>query len=161
MGATYRAGIGLSMKTAVQRILIFLAALRTHREICHRSLGPVIGNVFNNGKTRPAVGAVGKGISITPVGRVPDLSLAIFADSDIRGNHSSLSTFFGAGMNGKFLKALESYILYGATANHSQGWWVIHQTAGKCLHLILIAFNFYIHSGGSVKHPPLQAILGG
>jgi hypothetical protein len=55
------------MKTAIQRVLIFRLAGRTHLEGGHGGQGTIIRHIRNNGKTGTAVGAVGKRVSISPV----------------------------------------------------------------------------------------------
>ena len=67
--AADRAGIGLGVKAAVRRILVFFAAGGTQHELAHRRVGPVVRNVDDDGVTRAAVGAVGEGIFKAAVAR--------------------------------------------------------------------------------------------
>ena len=68
-GTTFRAGIWLSMKASIQRIVIFRLALRAHLEVAHGGLGAVIWHTLNYGKPWATISAVGKGIPVTAVFR--------------------------------------------------------------------------------------------
>src|SRR5512136_1265405 len=72
-----RAGIGLRVKAAVTGILVFQAALRAHRERTHRGVDTVVGEGFDDGKTRTAVRAVGERVAVTPVLRAENLRGAL------------------------------------------------------------------------------------
>src|SRR5690242_8788731 len=61
---TLRAGIRLGMETAVARIVKFLVALRTHRELAHGCVRAIIRQVFDDGETRTAMRAVCKWIQV-------------------------------------------------------------------------------------------------
>ncbi len=66
-GAAHRAGIGLGMEPAVCRVLVFPPAVRTHAESGHGGLGPVVGDVFDDGEAGTAVRAVGERIAVAAV----------------------------------------------------------------------------------------------
>jgi hypothetical protein len=74
------------MKAAVHRVIVLTLALRTHLEAAHRGLGTVIRNILDDSEARPAVGAVGKWIAVTPVARGQNLSQTGLAGSDVRGD---------------------------------------------------------------------------
>src|SRR5689334_13576580 len=62
MRAAYRTGVRLRMETAVAGIIVFSLALRTHPEAFHRTIRAVVGERFNDAKTRTTIGAVGEWI---------------------------------------------------------------------------------------------------
>ena len=67
--AAIPAGVGLGVKAAVERIVVFGLAGRAHCELRHRGLRPVVGNAARDGEARAAVGAVEEGIAIAAVVR--------------------------------------------------------------------------------------------
>ncbi len=79
------------MKAAVQRVFIFTLAIGTHQKGVHGGPVPVIGNIFNNGETRAAIGAVGEGVTETPVRWVKYLSPAVGAGGQVGGDHLVLA----------------------------------------------------------------------
>ena len=86
MRTALRTGDGFGVKTSVQRILIFLTALRTQIEFRHGSVLPVIGQGLNYRVARPALGAVGEWILITTVTRGAHFLQAIRAGEIVRRN---------------------------------------------------------------------------
>jgi len=78
------AGVGLGMKAPVRRVLILLPTRRAKRERRHRGIRPVVRHLANNGKTRAAVGAVNKRITVAAVIRVKQLLTARLAGGGIR-----------------------------------------------------------------------------
>jgi hypothetical protein len=63
-----RASERLRMKTAVGGVVVFTLALRAQGKPRHARIGAVVWNRLNDRKSRTAMGAVGKGILVTPVG---------------------------------------------------------------------------------------------
>lgn len=86
MRATFCAGIRLGMKAAVKRIVVFGLAGGTHGKVSHGGQGAVVGDVADDGVARPAVGAVGERVVVTPVGGVEDFRQAVGADADVGGD---------------------------------------------------------------------------
>ena len=72
------------METAVQRVVIFALAGGAHFKYAHGGTGTVIGNILDDGKPGPAVGAVGEGVTVTPVIGIEYLIPAGLAGGDIR-----------------------------------------------------------------------------
>src|ERR1039458_10355613 len=85
-----RAGVGLGVEAAVERVIILGLTLRTHREGFHRGVRAVIGQRFDDAEARAAVGAVGERVPIAAVGRVEDLAQAIGTGRDVREHQSGL-----------------------------------------------------------------------
>jgi hypothetical protein len=50
------------VKTAVQRVIVFLLTAGAHFEIPHCRIGPVVRNIFDDREAGAAVGAVGESI---------------------------------------------------------------------------------------------------
>src|ERR1700752_497896 len=59
--------IRLSMKAAVQRLIVFRLALWADAEGSHRRIRAVVGDVADNGEARAALGAVDERIQVAPV----------------------------------------------------------------------------------------------
>ena len=81
--STPRAGVGLGVKPAVERIVIFGLALRAHPENPHGGVDPVVGEAFDQAEARPAVRAVGERVAVAPVPRIEDLAPAIGASREV------------------------------------------------------------------------------
>ena len=60
-----RTGDRLGVKTAIGGIVVFVPAVIAEDKGGHRGVGSVIGDALDYRKARPAVGAVGKGITET------------------------------------------------------------------------------------------------
>ena len=82
--ATLRAGIRLSVKSAVGGVVVFLLASAAHGKLRHRRQGPVVRNVLNDGKARSAVGAVDKGIAIATILWIDKLGHTVVTDRHVR-----------------------------------------------------------------------------
>ena len=84
MGSAILTGIGLGMKAPIGGIIILGLACRAHFKMPHRSFGPIIRNIVNDGVTGSAVGAIDKRIAIAPVAGLQEFSQAIVTNRDIR-----------------------------------------------------------------------------
>lgn len=83
MWPAVKAGIGLRMKAPVKRVAILCSALGAHRKAIHRRGRSVIRQRPDDGKARPAVGAVDKGVVIATVGGVEQFAQAVVTGGDI------------------------------------------------------------------------------
>ena len=83
MRSTIKAGIGLRVKSPIERIGILCGAGGAHGKAIHRGGRSVIGQRANDGKARSAVGAVDKGIVKASVGGVEQLAQAVVARGDV------------------------------------------------------------------------------
>jgi hypothetical protein len=79
------------MKPPVCGIIVLGLALGTHGKIFHGGGGPVIGNLFNYGETRPTVGAVDKRIAVASVCGIKELFQTFSAGSYIRRDEDELA----------------------------------------------------------------------
>jgi len=82
-GAADGAGVGLGVEAAIRRIIVLRLASGAHAEGGHRRLGPIVGDIADDGEARAAVRAVDEGIAVASVARVKKLSQAIVADGDV------------------------------------------------------------------------------
>jgi hypothetical protein len=65
---TCRASNGLSMKSPVRRVFVFLAAFGTQSESCHRRSFAIVWSTANNREARAAVRAIEEWILVSPIG---------------------------------------------------------------------------------------------
>ena len=93
----HRARVGLRVKAAVRRILVFLAAPRAQHEITHRRVGPVIRNVDDDGVARPAIRAVGEGIFKAAIVGIEQFFAAVGAGGQVRQHVDRLAGVVVAG----------------------------------------------------------------
>ncbi len=82
--AADRAGVGLGVEAAVQRVFVFPLAVGAHLEDAHGGQRPVVGDVLDDGEARAAVGAVGEGIAVAAVALGENFLQAGAAGGDIR-----------------------------------------------------------------------------
>ena len=78
------AGVRLGVEAAVERVVVFGLALRTHDEALHRSVGTVVRQRLDDAEARAAVGAIGERVTVAAVMRIEDLGEAIRAGGDVR-----------------------------------------------------------------------------
>ena len=90
MRAANRTGIGLRMKPAVARVVVFRPALRAHREFFHRGVRAVVGQRFNDAEARAAVGAIGKRITVATIFRIEDFAETIRTRGNVRQHQRGL-----------------------------------------------------------------------
>ena len=83
VGAAAPAGVGLGVKTAIERIVVFGLALWAHGEDGHGGLGPVVGDAASDGEAGAAVGAVEEGIAIAAVCRIQQFAKAVRAGGGV------------------------------------------------------------------------------
>ncbi len=76
----------MCVEAAVEGIVVFSLAGGAHGEVGHGGEGAVVGDVFDDGVTRAAVGAVGERVAVAPVGRVEDFGQTVGADADVGGD---------------------------------------------------------------------------
>ena len=65
--AADRAGVGLGMEPAVERVIVLALAIGAHGKGLHCRQRAVVRNVPDDGKARATIGAIGEGIAIAPV----------------------------------------------------------------------------------------------
>jgi hypothetical protein len=91
------------VKTPVLRIIILSLAVRTQGKELHRRFVAIIWDVLHDSEARTAVCAVNKGVVVTPVSWVKQLTQAVIASSYIRRNERVARVSRLAGENGESL----------------------------------------------------------
>ena len=76
--------VRLGVVAPVFDVVVFPVAVRAHGKDAHGGLRPVIGHILDDGKAWAAIGAVDKGITVTPVFRIQQLPQAVVTDADVR-----------------------------------------------------------------------------
>src|SRR5580765_4435401 len=82
--AALRASIGLGMKAATVRIVILTRAQSAHPKVLHRRPLAVVRNIFDDGKSRPAVGAVNERMAKAAVDRIEKLFETVVTGGRVR-----------------------------------------------------------------------------
>src|SRR5271167_279354 len=135
--STLPAGVGLGMKAAVQRILVFRKTCRAHGKPRHRRARPVIRNIANNSEARSAVGAIDERIAIAPVIRVEQFAQAVRTYRNIRRNQRMDFLSLVAMNNAEVLIAITRYLVDGQARDPRQRW----SFGGQVLNEILNGFR--------------------
>jgi hypothetical protein len=115
------------MEATVHGVIVLTLALRTHLEAAHGGLGTVIRNILDDSEARAAICAVSKGIAVTPVAGIQDLTQTGLASSDIRGDKLILALLGDAVSNLKAAIALRGMAGYRDILKTSQGRRQSHQ----------------------------------
>src|SRR5581483_5894752 len=82
--AASRTSIGLGVKSAIGRVLVFGLTSSTHKEPAHRGIRPVVRQGIDDAEARSAAGAVGERIEVPSVLRIENLSPAFGTRRDVR-----------------------------------------------------------------------------
>ena len=145
--------VRLCVVAAGGEIAVFRRAVGAHRERGHGRARSVVGEIAENRKARPAVGAVQKGIAVPPIVGIGELGQTGGTGSKIGGDERrALSRF--ARQNGK--RCVTARPIQRFTPDfldHSQRRWGIPQRSLKRLKRILTALQLQFHARGSVAHP--------
>ena len=96
-----RAGDGLGVVAAVERVLVLAPAIGAHGEAGHGRLGAVVGEAADDRIAGAAVGAVGEGVAVAALAGRVDLPEAVGARGDVGRDEDEA----GAGAGGADLEA--------------------------------------------------------
>ncbi len=156
LGATDGAGHRLGMEAAVERVLVFGGTVRAERETRHGGVGPVVGDVTDDGETRAAVGAVDERVAIAPIGRVEQLAQAVGADAHIRRDgHKGGRVIFGMD-DLEAAKAARRLPGHAQLIDARQGWGFGAQGVDKLIQHLPLTVDFDVDPGGGIAHPTGQ-----
>ncbi len=153
-GATNRAGIGLGMKTTIQGIVVFLLAILAHDKPFHGCLGPVIGNIFNNGVPRAAIGTIDKGIFKSSVLWVIHLRQTRFTNTDIGRNQGIAKVALPAFNNLKTRKLLDRHLLGFNPGDKGKQGRFFTNVPDKTVHRSTGSLHQDEHPLGRIRHLP-------
>ncbi len=99
------------VKAPVERVFVFLFALRTHREFRHRGVVAVVGKFPDKCVARSALGAIDERIAVTTIVRIAQLAQAFVTGEIIRRDMDACRGVFAAGKN---LECLEGLRFHGS-----------------------------------------------
>ena len=85
-----RAGVGLGMEAAIDRVGILCRAGRAHSKAGHRRRGTVIGQRRHDAVSRSTVGAVDERVPVPPVGGLVQLAKAVGTSRHISGDRGGV-----------------------------------------------------------------------
>jgi hypothetical protein len=149
------------VEAPICRVGVFGCAIGAHREDGHGGLGPVVGDVFDDGEARAAVGAVDEGVAVAAVGGVEEFAQTVGANADIRrdglegvGDGFGVFDFKGL-VAGRFARADLDLVEMG------QGRGLGAQALDEFVQNGRLALQFDIHPGGGVAHPASESQAGG
>ena len=130
-----RAGHGLGMETAVQRVAVFGLAAGAEGEAGHAGGGAVVGDGPGDGVARPAVGAIGEGIAEARIAGRVHVAQAVLADAHIGADQHAVAGMAVAGHDDEFRLAVHGGQLRDLQPGEpGQGRQLPAQTHGKgCL----------------------------
>ncbi len=157
MRATLGAGVGLSVKAAVGGIFVLGATGVAEREDAHGSMGPVVGDVRDDGEARPAVRAVNEGVTVAPVGGVEQLPQAIGTGRHVRRDEHE------APLLRLRMADLERRVAIGGDRRRLQRGdarergRLSAQRGEKCRQRLRLSFGLDVHAAGVIQHPAAHA----
>ncbi|MBS1248988.1 MAG: hypothetical protein MAG431_00559 [Chloroflexi bacterium] len=156
MRAALRAGHGLGVEAAVERVFVLPGAGRAHGKGRHGGLGSVVGDILDDGKTRPAVGAIDEGVTVAEVVGVKEFPEAIVADADI-GGYGLEGVGQGLGVDDfESGEPVGRVLLPRDGVDLGQWWGLLHQGAVKSLQMVGLSFHLDIYPRRGVAHPTGQ-----
>ncbi len=145
------------MKAPIRRVFVLPPAVWTEGEGRHAGVGAVVGDGADDAQARPAMGAVGEGVAITPVRRVGDLGGAGGAGGGVRHHPGS----DGAGGTGQDVEAGPGQGLGQGSPFHGidagQNGTLFYQPAAKGVQVLLVRLDADQHPLAVIAHVPRQA----
>ena len=149
------------MKATVLRVVILLLAPGAHLEVSHGCQWPVIGDIFDYGKARPAVSAVGKWIAVAPVLRVQSLTKTWPAGGDIRGDELIFTRLRLALSNLEALVTGSGKCVGIHVLDVHHGGRLAPQAVEKRLQRLFFALKLDLNTARGVAHPSFEAPSSG
>jgi hypothetical protein len=146
------------MKAPVGGIIIFGLAPGAHFKMLHRCLGPIVGDVVNDGVAGAAIGAIDERIAKTAILRIEHLSSAVIADGHIRRNQGGHGRIAFALYDREFCVAVNRCLLVGYFDDISQGRVFGGEICGKTVNVVCKAFDVNDDTRRCVGHLPFQVV---
>ncbi|MBA7693702.1 hypothetical protein ES703_102291 [subsurface metagenome] len=149
------------MKTPVQRVVVLPLATRAHLEFTHRCLGTIVGNILNDGKSGPAVSAVGKSVTKAAVGGGKNLFFTVGAGGDIGRNQLVVPLAAQALPNPEIAIApgggKADFDIFDARHGRGFGLKVFQETVKPGL----VPLHLDLHIPRGIAHPAFKVVLLG
>ena len=163
MWPAVKAGIGLRVKAPVKRVAILCGALGAHGKAIHRRGRSVIRQRPDDGKARPAVGAVDKGVVIASVGGVEQLAQAVITGGDIGGDERRVHGLILRRYDTKDLlivgiPSVGLQVCNGDMLNAGRGRRVLRQRGDKFVERLTQSMRLDVHAIARVEHPAANAM---
>ena len=160
-GPAHRAAVRLGMVTPALDVAVLGGAGGAHGKFRHGGVGPVIGQRPQDGKPRPAVGAVDERVPVPAVGGIVQLCQTGRAGGKVGGGQR-LGSPGGAGQNDKpRIPAAAGQRLHLHLLHHRQRWRLGSDLADKPLDGVPAALQLQLHPGGGVAGPAGQVFPQG
>ena len=158
-----KAGIGLRVKAPVKRVAILCGALGAHGKAIHRRGRSVIRQRPDDGKARPAVGAVDKGVVIASVGGVEQLAQAVVTGGDIGGDERRvhgliLRRYDTKGLLIVGIPSVGLQVCNSDMLNAGRGRRVLRQRGDKFVERLTQSMRLDVHAIARVEHPAANAM---
>ncbi len=155
-----RAGVGLGMKASVTRVFILTLARITHGERSHGGERTVVGNAVDDGPARTTVGAIGEGVTESPVAGVTDIRETVGASGCVGGNQGvgawSIAGFFNAETK-EGSQRWQIFFLHRNNTRKSRSFFF--KTAGKIFHRLGRPLHFNQDPGAGIAHHAHQVLV--
>ena len=163
MWPAVKAGIGLRMKAPVKRVAILCGALGAHGKAIHRRGRSVIRQRPDDGKARPAVGAVDKGVVIASVGGVEQFAQAVVTGGDIGGDERRvhgliLRRYDTKGLLIVGIPSVGLQVCNSDMLNAGRGRRVLRQRGDKAVECLDRSMRLDVHAIARVEHPAANAM---
>ena len=149
------------MKPPISRILVFLAALRTHGETGHRGPRAVVGAAGDDRQARPAVRTIQEWIAIAAVGRIEQLGQAGGASCHVGRNQHLAVRVALTGINAELCIAAGRNLGPGNAVNMCQCRRVVREHVEKAVQGAAFPFHLDPHIAGLIPDKPLQVQIRG
>jgi hypothetical protein len=140
------------MKTPVQGIVVLPSAVVAHVKNSHGGFWPVIRNIADYGVPWPTIGAVDKGIEVSPVLLVKEFLEAIAAGCCVRRYEgcSPFPLFTGFDLEIVIISGRQFLGVY--LGNACQWWGCLREFFEKMLKSFLASFYLYFYTSRCVSY---------
>ena len=156
--AADRAGVRLGVEAAVRGVVVLPPALGAHREAGHRGGGAVVGDLPRYGEAWAAVGAVGERVTVAAVLGIKDLSEAILAGGDVRGDEGPAPHALPALLDPEVPPAQRRELTPGHRLHHGHWRGVFFDPAHEEVQAFDVALDLDVYAFGVVADQPGEAV---
>ncbi|OQA96753.1 MAG: hypothetical protein BWY25_02215 [Chloroflexi bacterium ADurb.Bin222] len=157
LGSTHGAGVGLSVKAAVGGVFVLGTTGVAEREDAHGSIGPVVGDVRDEGEARPAIRAVDEGVAVAPVGRIEQLPQAIGTSRHVRRDEHETSCLRLRMADLERRVAIRGDRCRLQRSDVRERGRLSAQPGEERRQRLRVGFGFDVHAAGVIQHPAAHA----